>query len=868
MKKNVLKRLLAMLLALVMLLSAVPMGAFAAVGDILVGDTGIVNDSLGDGGTINWPVKIYDYLNDGMLFEPATSSLTNGNIKKDSVLDGWYGLYGGGTNMPVTLQGTDYTGNSAHYGSGDSTASITTLSKFLNYTKIAAEHFVSPQYMRVEKLNGAADSRMCLVNFTRSAAARKKTDGYQQCLLYDDVRYMTLVYKSQGTGNDDETEIWLESRPTASINSNGFVTYSSDWGRVKIDIDIPDSAGWRALVIDLATVDSQMINNDTGLVTTWDQWAACTAIYLKLAGIDTGDYLDISHFAVFGSREEAELYGQRCLEFNNNPGECLLQARTITWTTGGDGQETTITLPTAADPGFTLAADYATLQNAPQEWDSCSTSSPTVSGSSRNYFIRPGLDLTRQGARAYGTSSYSRWSTATSYRLFHGADVISFTSTPLSVTPVEDGNRDHVQIRNNGDSRFVLETFCEDSTYGLAQGRVNHMVMVYRTKGFTGSEQYGLWATGCIGYGAKFNDTTPDTSKNFKCISYVSGIDWQTSSVVYKQSFQNSEDLWVADVIPLDTTVGAVDGDWGTLVFLKHMGMYLPALNNGKSLDLAYIAFFTEAESANYFSEKATAYMNSGKTYTTSDSPVQTHTVTFPAGRTWNAGNNGVFGMYHGNQGGSWASGGYGGSSTNVSNGYYTYRIGYAVGSDYSTLANQNRMPFGNTAARYSQYTLNTTTKTLDLASEGRTNQIFYVGSANPDGDSVAGFNTGILPLDGYNLLTNLTTGGCTIGMLEGISKDGRPVYRQETVEYIAEMLYNALPTPQFDKTGNYNYNFISGAKSSQFATDLNGDGDKSDMFDTNGDQVKETNEASMDLATALRREGSDRHLSGLQRLH
>ena len=75
-KLNLGKRLVALVLVLLMMLSLVPLSVFAATkGDIVTsenkGVVGFDTSTLNKNGTINWPVKIYDYLSDGMLFEFA-----------------------------------------------------------------------------------------------------------------------------------------------------------------------------------------------------------------------------------------------------------------------------------------------------------------------------------------------------------------------------------------------------------------------------------------------------------------------------------------------------------------------------------------------------------------------------------------------------------------------------------------------------------------------------------------------------------------------------------------------------------------------------------------------------------------------------
>ena len=86
-------RLLAILLVLTMVMSYIPTSVLAAA---VVGDTksdksdvGLVAGSLDTTDTIRWPIKVYDYLNDGMLFEYSYAGDT-----AITEYDG--GAYGGG----------------------------------------------------------------------------------------------------------------------------------------------------------------------------------------------------------------------------------------------------------------------------------------------------------------------------------------------------------------------------------------------------------------------------------------------------------------------------------------------------------------------------------------------------------------------------------------------------------------------------------------------------------------------------------------------------------------------------------------------------------------------------------------------------
>ena len=102
-----------LLLALVMTANPV----LAATGDICyngdyhadgtqgnyLGITGL-DGNIDTTDTISWPIKVYDYLNDGMLFEYSQSQATSVAIDQGSP-------YGGRTYMPSIGVGNDYTYN-------------------------------------------------------------------------------------------------------------------------------------------------------------------------------------------------------------------------------------------------------------------------------------------------------------------------------------------------------------------------------------------------------------------------------------------------------------------------------------------------------------------------------------------------------------------------------------------------------------------------------------------------------------------------------------------------------------------------------------------------------------------------------------
>ena len=93
------KKLLAALLALAMVLPMMPLQAFAAVGDKKNGNTGMQN-GINTEDTIKLPIRIYDYLNDGMLFEYAET---------DAKGTAFYRAPNADSYKPTVALGSDFT---------------------------------------------------------------------------------------------------------------------------------------------------------------------------------------------------------------------------------------------------------------------------------------------------------------------------------------------------------------------------------------------------------------------------------------------------------------------------------------------------------------------------------------------------------------------------------------------------------------------------------------------------------------------------------------------------------------------------------------------------------------------------------------
>ena len=115
------KRVAALLLAVLLTVSAVPTSVYAAaVGDVaagsVAGTTGL-SGNINTADSISWPIKIYDYLNDGMLFEYSSSTGT--------ATTNW--VYGGGERMPEqSILGHDFTINGGYSTTVSSSTGLAT----------------------------------------------------------------------------------------------------------------------------------------------------------------------------------------------------------------------------------------------------------------------------------------------------------------------------------------------------------------------------------------------------------------------------------------------------------------------------------------------------------------------------------------------------------------------------------------------------------------------------------------------------------------------------------------------------------------------------------------------------------------------
>ena len=330
MKKTSLSmRVLAMVLVLIMTVQLIPANVFA-FGELKSVETGIKVDTLKKEDAINWPIKIYDYLDDGMLFE-WNDSLNSGTSMATGNSDGEGNTtpYGGGAPPVWTKAGTDYTYNGAL---------TATDGNVYNDTIVEAKDFKDPRHLHIA---GKGDSNTSNGNYT----VLSHSSGMKQA----DMRYIVIVYRGKGISNKDFS-----------------LTFASGWERTKTGKYLQDSSTWRYEVIDL----------NAWFAGGADQFSAATetritfGFYAKKRGLPSGAWFDLSHVAYFTDPVEAENYGKAAATFDNNPGE-YLRHNSGSFTTS----TTTITYPNRPMYGATTN-EYVFSLN--QYWKPADGSNPAL----------------------------------------------------------------------------------------------------------------------------------------------------------------------------------------------------------------------------------------------------------------------------------------------------------------------------------------------------------------------------------------------------------------------------------------------------------------------------------------------------------
>ena len=270
-------RILALLLVVIMTVQLLPLNAFAAFGDLQSWDPGVDLSTLKQEDAINWPIKVYDYLSDGMLFEWMDTNTTTGTNGTSTTLtyghtDGtaYVTPYGGGYKPPATVFGSDFTYassscystslyNSPYYWYGNNGYNY---GKAYTLTKKDAVDFQTPYYLRITDGSSSSYHNM-LINYF---SADQSPTG--------NIRYMVMVYRASGVQSN------YFSISCSSSTSADFIRKQTT---------LPDSDDWRYIVFDLSALGH--VNTNTQYI--WLTWHPSTAY--SSGGMASGAYVDLTH---------------------------------------------------------------------------------------------------------------------------------------------------------------------------------------------------------------------------------------------------------------------------------------------------------------------------------------------------------------------------------------------------------------------------------------------------------------------------------------------------------------------------------------------------------------------------------------------
>ena len=876
-KTGFIHRALALLLVVILTVQLLPVGTLAAFGDLQGGNTGVDLSTLGQNDAINWPIKVYDYLSDGMLFEwmdtNTTTTSSSPNITVGHTKGTSYVVpYGGGYKPPATVYGSDFTyAASSNYSTSTQNSPFyyygyngKTYGKAYTLKKVDAVDYKTPYHLHITDGSTSGSYNM-LLNYFSSGSS---TIG--------EARYMVFVYRANKV-----QDYYLDVSVSDDISGSG-------WKRSNA-VSLKDSADWTYQIFDMYE-----LCNEQWFSYVWLTMRAGTSSSAA-GGMVSGAYLDLTHIGYFSTLTEAQNYGEEAVKFDKDPGEYLAHSSTTTAT------HSIVQPANRADylnNIFTLNYCWKNQNATPKIFDSESNSAN----------VRYGLDFTthstEQGwkTNAYTSETFWTWTNGTILTLKNTLNNVtraeSFSMSRISVDQKTQANgAQYVRLTNSGPSKILLSKFREDHQlvqegYVPLVADVDYMVLVYRANGLTAADKFGLWAQGYL------DSSSPDDHKTANQWGYAGltkNPDWTTANNINQFNLSDASG-WQYQIIPLRETIGADDTNMQNIDRIANLGLYLPALTDGKSLDIAFVGYFKnnpnasdgmQFDTAVAFGQNAVKYMNASATVKQD----RNESKTYANNRVWNGGGNKSFGMLYSSGGGKYLpgsnSGGEATGATQYEYGYDfdTWMIGYRTNAPSGDSFNKARynLVWNADTQKYDKvkYTANYTGSSsgydnLDLISNpsGTTNYIYFLAATEEsatwgsnDGDDSNGkaFDTKNMNFDGYNLLETVVSGVMTAGLLEGGLKtvvvDGVsyrvPVYRQETVEYIAYNLLYGLRVPMKDANGNYNTRYIKGTESTKYGgVDLNGDGQIGWInYDGDSRNGNELNEASVDLATALRHE-------------
>ena len=323
-------RLLSALLVLAMVLSIVPVTAFAAVGDLSNVSTGLTGN-IDTSDTISLPIKILDYEADGMLFEYAEAYAGVSGIEAAKTAGDfgatWYEDYTTRTSVGGSI-------NTGNYWS-DVTLALKT-GNYANYTR-------------------ATWAGNTTANWTGNRAGVVLADFGENTstLTTDQIRYMVVVFRSNvRSGN---FTVGINCSKTNGAGSTGNYT-----GNLAVTTE--SNTYWTYAVLDL---------KNGSLGSNWSTRGTVYGVYVGLPIDASGEWMDIAHVAFFSDADQATAFGEYALTDGSDRGDnrafgLLRSSRTQSGGTNYAGivdNSNTNTVEQLNTYGDTTSIDFSTIDS-------------------------------------------------------------------------------------------------------------------------------------------------------------------------------------------------------------------------------------------------------------------------------------------------------------------------------------------------------------------------------------------------------------------------------------------------------------------------------------------------------------------------
>ncbi len=275
-KFKISKKILALILAAIIVSSTVSVATWAAIGDLSNVSTGLTGNIDTDD-TVAFPISILDYDSDGMLFEYGESKEAQG---------------------PADFGSTAYESRFTNLTS-TSSVSTTMIGDFWGYvTQTINTSNSKASYVRMKWASNSTQSpHTC---YGRNAAGIIMPNDIN--LPMNSARYLTLVYRSNVTSG--KIGFLVERANADRYNANnrvGDLTFTSE-----------GTTNWTYAVYDL---------KQGNLANTWSSYGNAKAIWVTLPIDGSGDYMDLAYACLFSDATQAEKFGQYAITDGSDRGD-------------------------------------------------------------------------------------------------------------------------------------------------------------------------------------------------------------------------------------------------------------------------------------------------------------------------------------------------------------------------------------------------------------------------------------------------------------------------------------------------------------------------------------------------------------------